>query len=374
MSPSSLLDYLRRPISGAPLLLIAVFAVLLTLASRVGLLGLPLALILLSWFLKYAFVVLDTTLRGLGDPPVLSVEMVNPASEQRPLGQLLIVGAFYGATDALGPMVGAKVVLLRALGLVLLPACIAVLGSSGSILAAINPRVLIGTIRRLGWDYVVIWVAIIVLALAATYASRHLADAVFLGLPLALACLMYGWLAVFSLIGGALYERRHEMGLDAWRSPERQQARNEIDLTREHARFIDELYGHWRGGAYQEALQAAQNRLTAHHHSLEEYAWLCSALLRWPDRRLASRLAQDYIPRLLEAKRPSEALAAARRHLDADPEYRPATAAELIRLVNFARDGGDRQLARALLIDFERHYPGDQAAPVIAEMSRQLSR
>jgi hypothetical protein len=375
MTASSLFEYLRRPIGSAPLLLIGVFAVLLTVASRAGLLGLPLALIVLSWFLKYAFVVLDSVSRGLTEPPVLSIEMVNPAGEQRPLGQLLIVGVFYAATGALAPVVGAATVLvLRALGLVLLPACIAVLGSSGSILSAINPRVLAGTIRRLGWDYLVIWIAIIVLAAGALYTSRRLAGALFLGLPLALACLMYGWLAVFSLIGGVLYERRHELGLEAWRSPEREQARDELEADKEHARFIDELYGHWRGGAYKEALQAAQNRLAARHHSLDEYAWLCTALLRWPDRRLASRLAQDYISRLLEARRPSDALAAARRHLDADPEYRPATSAELIRLVSLARDGGNRNLARALLIDFERHYPGDQAASSAAELRQQLMR
>jgi hypothetical protein len=185
---------------------------------------------------------------------------------------------------------------------------------------------------------------------------------------------MYGGLAVFSLIGGALYERRHELGLEAWRSPEREQARSELETNKEHARFIDELYGHWRGGAYQEALQAAQNRLAACRYSLDEYAWLCAALLRWPDPRLASRLAQDYIPRLLDARRPTDALAAARRHLDADPEYRPASSAELIRLVTLARDGGDRSLARALLIDFERHYPGDSAIASVAAFREQLMR
>jgi hypothetical protein len=375
MTSASLLEYLRRPLRAAPLLLIAVFAVLLTLASRAGLLGLPLALILLSWFLKYAFVVLDAAARGLREPPVLSIEMVNPASEQRPLGQLLIIGVFYAASGALTTLLGAKVVLcLRVLGLLVLPACIAVLASTGSILSAINPRMLVGMIRRLGWDYLLIWGAIAVLALAAIYVSRQLVGSPFFGLPLAIGCLMYGWLAVFSIIGGALYERRHEIGHDVWRSPEREQTRTEYDVGREHARVIDELYGHWRGGAYKEALQAAENRLANRHHSLEEYAWLCTALLRWPDRRLASRLAQDYIQRLLAARQPSAALAAARRHLDADPDFRPATAAELLRLAELARDGGDRSLARALLIDFERHFPNDQAASAVAELSQQLSR
>ena len=374
MTLPSLLTHLRRPLSPAPLLLIAAFAILLTLATRGGLLGLPLGFIVLSWFLKYAFVILDTAARGLDEPPVLSIEMVNPLDEQRPLGQLLIIGVFYAATAALQPYVGAQIVVaLRTVALVLLPACIAVLGSSGSIVTAVNPRVLIGTIRRLGWDYVVIWLALLVLAFAGRFVSTRLADAP-LGMPLAIACLMYGWLAVFSIIGGALYERRHELGIDAWRSPERDRARHEADLGKDHNRFIDELYGHWRGGAYKEALQAAQNRLAASGHSLDEYAWLCEALLRWPDRRLASRIAQDYLSRLLAVKRYSNALTVAHHHIDADPEFRPATSADLIRLAYLARDGGDRKLARALLVDFERHYPGDDTAPLAAELSRELSR
>jgi hypothetical protein len=319
-------------------------------------------------------VVLDTAARGFGDPPVLSLEMVNPLDEQRPLGQLLIIGTFYGGTAALKPIIGADVVFaLRALALVLLPACIAVLGSSGSIVTALNPRVLIGTIRRLGSDYLVIWLAILVLAFAAYFASTRLANTL-LGLPLAIACLMYGWLAVFSVIGGALYERRHELGIDTWRSPERDHARQQAEQNKEHDRFVDELYGHWRGGAYKEALQAAQNRLAAHQHRLGEYSWLCEALLRWPDRRLASRLAQDYLTLLLPAKRYSEALQAAHRHIAADPEFRPATAAETIRLAGLARDAGNRRLARALLVDFERHYPGDAAATLAAQLSQELSR
>src|SRR4030095_3760526 len=219
MSLSSLLVHLRRPLGPASLLLIAVVAVLLTLGWRAGWLGVPLLLIVLSWFFKYAFVVLDTAARGLGEPPVLAVEMINPLDEQRQLGLLLLIGIFYGATAALEPIAGKPVVLLlRGIALALLPACTAVLGSSSSIVTAVNPRVLIGTIRRLGWDYVVIWLAIIVLAFAARFTSIRLANAT-VALPLAIACVIYGWLAVFSIIGGAIYERRHALGTEAWGSP-----------------------------------------------------------------------------------------------------------------------------------------------------------
>ena len=203
---------------------------------------------------------------------------------------------------------GAEAVLtLRAFALVLLPACIAVLGSSGSIVTAVNPRVLIGTIRRLGWDYVLIWLVLIALAFAAHFTSTRLADA-FLGLPLAIVGLMYGWLAVFSVIGGALYERRHELGIDTWRSPERDRARHEADQSKDHARFIDELIRTLARRSTQGSVASRAKSAGRARSSPDEYSWLCEALLRWPDRRLASRIAQDYLTLLLAAKRYSEAL------------------------------------------------------------------
>src|SRR5690606_33026643 len=49
---STLARYLRMPLQGGALAVIVLFAILLALAARAGLFGLPLALILLSWFFK----------------------------------------------------------------------------------------------------------------------------------------------------------------------------------------------------------------------------------------------------------------------------------------------------------------------------------
>ncbi len=370
-----LLALLLLPLRPAPLLLIVSFALGLTLAARAGLLGLPLAVILLSWFFKYAYVVLDTTARGFDEPPVLSVEMVNPANEQRPLGQLLIIGVFYAGTGAAEPLIGTAVVAAVRIGaLTLLPASVAVLGTSGSILEAVNPVILLKMIRRLGPSYLLIVAATAAPAGLAWLMAVHVLDWIALPLALVLAFLMYASLAAFSVIGGVLYDQRAELGLEAWKSPERDRARLQRETDKRHEQLIDELYGHWRGGARTEALQAAQKWLASRAHASDEFDWLCERLLAWPDRRLSHRLAQDHIARLLEAKLAAPALRVARRHLDADADFRPARAAELIRLVNVARDGGDRILARRLLADFEQHYANDPAIRVAQDLRRELSR
>ncbi|HSC05435.1 MAG TPA: hypothetical protein VLD59_01260 [Steroidobacteraceae bacterium] len=366
------LSLLFLPARPTPLVLIASFAIGLTLAVKSGLLGIPLGLILLSWYFKYAYVVLDTTMRGFDEPPVLSMEMVNPASEQRPLGQLLIILVFYAGTRAAEPLVGSVAVsVVRAAALILLPACVAVLGVSRSVFEAVNPSVLLKTIRILGLQYLVMIAAV---ALPFALAWFLFARGTDLHLTLAMALLMFGGLATFSLIGGVLYEKRAELGIDAWKSPERDRERADRDTHKRHERVIDELYGHWRGGARTEARQAAEKWLAARDYDFEEFDWLCERLLLWPDRRLAHRLAQDEITRLLQAKRVSQALKVARRHLAADADFRPARAAELIRLVTLARDAGDRPLARRLLVDFEQHYANDPAAAIARELQRELAR
>lgn len=356
-----------------PLILVLVFALGLTLAARAGLFGLPLALLLLSWFFKYAYVVLDTAMRGFDEPPVLSIEMVNPVSEQRPLGQLLIIGIFYAATAALEPYIGAGVVsALRIAALALLPACIAVLGVTGSIVKAVNPVVLFAMVQRLGGYYAIAAAAIAAPAILTWGIVSGVFSGIALGVPLTLALVMFTTLAAFSVVGGVLYEKRHELDLNAWQSPERDRARENRETTRQHEQLIDELYGHWRGGARTEALQAAHKWLDTRNHGFEDYDWLCTRLLAWPDRRLAHRLAQEYVTRLLDARRPAPALEVARRHLESDADFRPAKAAELIRLVNVARDAGDRILARRLLADFERHFPNDPATPIAQRLELEL--
>ena len=63
----------------------------------------PLALLVVSWFFKYGFVLLDQVADGVNEPPVLSYEMLNPANESRPLGLLFVVAVFYVGTEALRP-------------------------------------------------------------------------------------------------------------------------------------------------------------------------------------------------------------------------------------------------------------------------------
>ncbi|MGA2365786.1 MAG: hypothetical protein ABSG12_09865, partial [Steroidobacteraceae bacterium] len=95
MSIWSFLRYLALPARPVGLILIGVLSIGFALCMRAGLLGLPLQLILLSWLFKYGYVLLEQVAHGAREPPVLAIEMLNPASEQRPLVQLALVLIVY---------------------------------------------------------------------------------------------------------------------------------------------------------------------------------------------------------------------------------------------------------------------------------------
>jgi hypothetical protein len=119
------LEYLSRPLRGSAAGVILVFSVLLTLSARGGLFGIPLGLILMSWFFKYAYILFDHIVWGFKESPHLDIQLLNPLDEQRPLGQCLILGlgamAVGGAWTSIGPAAGA---VLGAVGMLLVPASV----------------------------------------------------------------------------------------------------------------------------------------------------------------------------------------------------------------------------------------------------------
>jgi hypothetical protein len=374
MGAAAILRYLAVPLRTAPLLLIGTFSVLLVLAINARFLGIPLGLILLSWFSKYSFVLMDHVAEGAAEPPVLSLEMVNPLTEQRPMILLLMaIGLFY-ATDAASYWVGhsGALVLMVAIGLIL-PAVVAVQGATGTVVQSLNPRRVLGLIARLRGDYLLILALIALVWLFSRFVVESSMGA---GLPLVLriALLMYAWLAMFALIGGVLFERRFDIGLDDVNTPESWDPGEGDDAPDERTRDrdIDRIYAEWRGGAHANAWNTVLGLVGKSSDPIAELRWLYQRAAQWPDGRLADRLARELLPRLLGQRSTGEALDLVRERLRKDPRFRPIGSAELLTLVHLARTAGDRVTARLLLRDFSKLYPGDPAQAMVDRLNTQL--
>ncbi len=347
-----------------------VFSLLLALASHAGLLGIPLAFILISWFFKYAYILFDHTVWGFDEPPALDIHMLNPLDEQRPLAQVVILGLIYTAVKLAETRLGSAVAICLAVAAaLLLPACVAVLGLERNILKALSPMALARMIRGLGMMYPA------VLALSACgLVGAALLERLDLWSPLQIGIAMFVILSMFSVLGGALYERRHELGLETRRSPELLAERERREDLRQSEVMVTHAYGQMRAGSHAEAWEELRGWLAARGDSPADYRWLSDRLNTWHDKRYPNRLAEEHVEKLLGLKHDGQALDAVVRRLRQDPSFRPKTAADTLRIATLAAQGGGaRSAARILLSDFAERFKEDPSLAAAEALARQLA-
>jgi uncharacterized membrane protein YGL010W len=352
----NLLRHLFRPARGGAVAVVVVFAFLLFMAAKASLVGIPLALLVISWFFKYAYILFDHTVRGFDEPPTLDIQMMNPIDEQRPLAQVVILGiisyAVYQTYDhfGTGAAVGLAIVCLF-----FLPASVAILGLESNILKAAYPVYWFNLVRGLGILYGAVLLVIVAYAL-----GLRLLWAFDLWLPVEVVIGMFAVLSVFSFLGGALYERRHELNLETWVSPERTAALENQQTQRENDKVVHEAYGLMRADSHIKSFQMLEDWLKSHGNTPEDYRWLCERTLSWDDPRYVTRLSEELVARLLTLKRTGEALDVVTQRLNLDPKFRPKSAADTLAIAQLAaRGGGAPRLARILLSDFAARFAGD---------------
>jgi hypothetical protein len=346
--------YVLFPFKGGALALLITFTLGFVLALHAGLAGLPLGVALLSWFFKYCFILLDAIVTGAHEPPVLSMEMVNPLNEQRPLAQALIIAAGVTLTLELerhaGPVAGwacGSVLLL------LLPASIASLGMSGSAWRAAWPPELWSIVHAVGRDYLVLLVAIPGLALL-LLALGHFDPPIWM----LIAGGQLAFLLAFALIGSVLHEHRLELGIEHQTLHERIAERTERELTGERHRMMDHAYMKFRVGKPLEGWQEIHTWLQSQRtgddpagHQLREYVALLAIAQHWDDARAADKLTNELVELYFARRETGRALDVVEKRLATNPKYRPGNAAHTLRLAELARAAGKRALRRQLAPD-----------------------
>jgi hypothetical protein len=378
MSPSSFLRYLLLPATNFTVLVfIGVVSLGFTLALHAGFLGLPISALLSLWLFNYGFVLLEAIANGVREPPVLSVEMLNPVHEWRPLVLLAMVIVAVILLGLVALFGDARIAItLGILLFIALPASTGTLAVASSTWQALNPVVLWHIVRTLGLSYLMIVAVVLLYGFVGWLLLR--ADIMswtvigYVAEPYQMVRLsweIFAWLSIFTLIGGSLYEHRIELGHDAIDAPERREARLQAEIERERNRFLDQVHAQARGGNLVGAWESIERELAAHDHPFEYYDWLLDRLSEREDVRLARRLAQDYVARAL-GRDNARATLIAQRGLQVDPSFRPRSGAQCLRVAELMRLAGDRQAAQSLLQDFATHFPGDAA---IADANRMLA-
>jgi len=345
-SSRGLRHYLQLPFSLTPLLLVVIFSCCWVLAIRARLTGLLLDIILFSWFFKYCFAFLDAIVAGAEEPPVLSVEMVNPYDEQRPLALfalLLLEGSILASLSRLS--VPLALVLGVAL-LALLPANVTLLGVTASLYRMLSPRLLARLIR--GWGRNYLWVVLGLIACAsALYGLWALADSV----ALLAAGSQLAFLLMFALVGGAVHEHRFALGIDTLTRRERDAARDRREHTAARAAMLDESYALTGLKRRAEAWTLIEGWIARHcpdERGFTEYPALLEASTRWNETEIADRIVDHYLSWLLRRGENGLAVDVLEQRVAANPAFRPLEPARRTRLAELAALAGKRALARAL--------------------------
>jgi hypothetical protein len=341
------------PLRPAGLITLIALSVVLTASLMVGLAGVPLIVILLSWFFRYSFAFLDRLSGGNTDAPILSVEMiVGSMGEFRWLVPLILVVIAFFVSGAGSFLLGAVVGAVAALGLlVCLPAVLAIQGWTGRLSHSLNPRSWRIALESFGSDYawMVGWtIFIAVLCLG----GPSMID----GMPrmLRIALFLYAWLAIVAVTGGALFTNRERLSENLPLVLRELKARSLEDLAKEREEWLDSIYAAWRANAVENAFRSVMQRVEHSAEPLQELSWLSSRLSTWEPPQFSSRIARELISRLLKDDREGEALRVVRERRSVDPAFKLQNNDETSRLARCATQWGDRDLAAALLRDSSR--------------------
>jgi hypothetical protein len=172
MPLASLFHYLRFPLRFSPLCLIVLFAIVLTGAEFSGLFGVFTFTLIGACFFKYGFTILDDIVDGRTEPPVFWMDLAN-AVDLRSIGLLLLIVAMYSSTEALRGYAGDMIAEGVRMGLLaLVPAMIGAMSVTGSVLQALNPIAVFGTLIRIPRAYGMLLVVIGSLWLLASWILR----------------------------------------------------------------------------------------------------------------------------------------------------------------------------------------------------------
>lgn len=364
MGIERLVQYLLLPLRLTGLLLVGTMSVVLVVAAHAGLLGIPIALVSLVAFIRYAYALLESVANGATTIPVLSIDMITAFDGFKSLLHLFL--AILAAAETIHLLTtGAtwSALILGLLAVLVLPASIAVLGLTDSVLQALNPLMLWRVVRGLRGAYPAV-LAVMLCFGVLIYALARLNVPSVLGM----AALMLALLSLYALTGGALYEARHQLGNERVDPAEfRQSARLSGESDGQREQVFDAIYAQARSGNLTGAWNALLRELEARRHAPEFCDWLLARLAtleRLPvlaDARvanaLANRLAREVVSRSLDQDA-DLAVRVVRGRLGLDPNFRPRSAAETKRVAGLAQGSGDPALARTLLADFARHFPG----------------
>lgn len=306
-------------------------------------------------FMRYAYKILARTAHGQLRPDQYSerFETLSPYLPYKQYAVFIFMGVWVALASELGPLFAGLVLLFC---VVATPASVMALTITGSLRAAINPLTLLSTMRAIGLPYLSLCAFLFMLSASQGAVQHFLVPRLpeWLGLPVLNFVAMYFSLIMFNMMGYAVYQHHHELGVEADVAPavadsgnERQAVLGRLVADGQLATALDLAY---------EDVRAAPDDLAPHrrYHAL--------LLLSDQNDRLVAH-GRRYLSALLGKSRGSEALQVYRALLERTPDFAPERPSELLRLAEAARQARDYTYALALIKGFDKRFPRHPEIP-----------
>jgi hypothetical protein len=338
------------PFHPTNLFMVGIFSLLLTFCLSAGLYGSLAALFLQIWVFKYCYVLIEHLADGASEPPVMDTDMLSPF-EVRPWIQAALL--FYGAWFCW--WIGGTTGIVLGIGLLaVFPATVAILGFGERPWQAVNPVIWYRVIRGLGPYYVMLLLALVVIAGIAALLNR-----LNLWSIIETSIVLWCEVAFFCLVGAALFVRRRQLGYEPSRSPERAAARVEMERMKERAKMVDDVFQLVRIGKHVDATAPLARWLndTEPEHVSKDAYYVAEQALRWESQPALNTLGSTLIRHLMRYGRPDAALAVFEILRTRAPNFTMDSVTDLRTLAEFAEAQGREALAQSMRLETPVIHP-----------------
>jgi len=344
-----------------PLLFLLALTVLSVLVSR-SLFGLLIQLVINIVFLKYAFVVMEDVAHGHLKPRPISGSVLSDELEL-PFKQIFLIVFMatvnYKVLEYLGSGPFTLVLIFTVLAF---PASIMVLAIEHSFFKALNPLVLLVTMKRIGPSYFILCIFLMLLLFGSDQAIYLFST--ILPLKLFFAAVnfisMYFALIMYSMMGYVLYQYHEELGFSIEEEYQEDSISQKRDVGDLRFRNIDILL---QEGKVTEAEQKLIQAIKDNPGELEPREKLHRLYIATRNQTGLQQHSADYVVRLLHMKKPSEAMRVYLEAYHVTEEIKLKGAKERYQLAELLKSNGQSRVALTLLNNLHQEYPSYEGIP-----------
>ena len=342
------------------------YAILHTWLSQGDMMGWMFSVVVTLVLLKYAYEVLSHTANGYLQAPFSISTMLD--GYELPFKQAAVLVICYQMAKLLGSSLGYGAVLLFAILLwLILPASVIVLAVTRRLLDALNPFLLIGLIRRLGWAYAGLYGLLYCLqiawqnALGWVYSHSYsleyslLADAID----------AYYLLVVFHLMGYVLYQYHEALDFE----PEGRDETQAVDHSPPELNLYESFMAR---GDHAAAAAELQYFLKNHPHDLTRRLRLHRLTKMLDDTATLCGRGSELITDLLADRQVRQATEVFVDCLRVNPQFKPEHEMQYLPLAEMLKAAGDATSAVKLIQGFHQRYPDSAHLPHLYLMAAGL--